>query len=169
MFFSVPKVKDLLISLRIKDSQVVHPLQALPSLLVHQKDHEGQHLPVFLRVQHHHVHPLVHLYQQDRQGQKHQGYPMMERQRILAGKKNTKWFQIQTSEFHFFQFVVDVILTLGPGDPTLPAAPGKPVAPCQWEREISKHTHNQPVIVEGRFIFSVMKAQQIFQQLNSHL
>lgn len=26
---------------------------------------------------------------------------------------------------------VDEILTLGPGDPTLPAAPGKPVAPCQ--------------------------------------
>lgn len=29
------------------------------------------------------------------------------------------------------QFIIDEGLTLGPGGPTLPAAPGKPVAPCQ--------------------------------------
>ncbi len=35
-------------------------------------------------------------------------------------------------------------LTLGPGGPTLPAAPGKPVAPCQREKQSSKHKHTQP-------------------------
>lgn len=32
------------------------------------------------------------------------------------------------------QFVIDEILTLGPGAPTLPALPGKPVAPYQHEK-----------------------------------
>lgn len=35
----------------------------------------------------------------------------------------------------FVQFIIDKIPTLGPGSPTLPAAPGKPVVPCQGERD----------------------------------
>lgn len=34
-------------------------------------------------------------------------------------------------------------LTLGPGGPTLPAAPGKPVEPYQIEKESSKDKHTQ--------------------------
>lgn len=62
------------------NSQVVHPLRVLLSLLVYQEVHVAQRLPVFLGDRRHHVLPLVHLCQQGQQGQQHQGYPVVRRE-----------------------------------------------------------------------------------------
>lgn len=68
------------------NSQEVHPLQALLSLLVSQQGREAQRLPVFLGDRHHHEHPLVRLYQQNQQGQQRQGFPVTKRERISVDK-----------------------------------------------------------------------------------
>ena len=76
------------------NSQVVHPLRPLPSLLVCQQVHAGQGLPVFLGSRCHHEPPLVRLCQKNQRDQQSQGYPVIGRQRISVSKSRKTQTQI---------------------------------------------------------------------------